>query len=43
MREKEQPKYVLFDAKGKILGRLATEIAKVFVFSRMKNIHMAIS
>lgn len=29
MNEKAQPKYVLFDAKGKILGRLATEIAKV--------------
>lgn len=29
MSEKTQPKYILFDAKGKILGRLATEIARV--------------
>ena len=26
--EKKSPEFVLFDAKGKILGRLATEIAK---------------
>lgn len=26
---KKEPKYILFDAKGKILGRLATEIARV--------------
>lgn len=25
----KEPKYVLFDAKGKILGRLSTEIAKL--------------
>lgn len=27
--KENNPKYVVFDAKGKILGRLATEIAKV--------------
>lgn len=29
MKNKEEPKYILFDAKGKILGRLATKIARV--------------
>lgn len=28
LEEKKSPEFVLFDAKGKILGRLATEIAK---------------